>query len=162
MAASRKRSIVTCSFCMSPLQDISEQPENGEDDLYCMSSSPMPDIINTCRSKCPTQTAIELQTSMPCLIFPSIVWLKSGRSEGRVHERLRAFRVAHAPSREYFKIPIKRGSDFMEQVLYAPDTSQETHESHESHEMRSHQIETRCNNRRKVVMCARYLLYRQR
>jgi hypothetical protein len=157
--ASRKKSIATCSTCKHALQAIATPPEIG-DDLYCMSLSLMPTIIKVGRSKCPTQRAIELQTSMPFWVFPSIVWLKRGEDETRVHERLRPYRIENAPSREYFKLPLKRGSDLVEQVLYsAAADSHSTSGSVASGadgeaEGQKHLAPTNSSKRRKLVMCA--------
>ena len=154
--AGRRRSVATCSSCRNPLQGISEQPENG-DDLYCMSLSLMPDIIKIGRSKNPTQRAIELQTSMPFWVFPSIVWLKKGETEGKVHERLRPFRVENAPSREYFKMNLKQGSDLVEQVLYAAQTSEQPLCDQQMPQPVNVAADgaNPCSRRRKLVMCVR-------
>ena len=81
--------------------------------------------------------------------------MKRGETEVKVHERLRPFRVENAPSREYFKIPSKQGSDLAEQALYAAEASEQ---NHERHELPHHMEASRCsqyNRRRKLVMRAR-------
>ena len=144
-----------CSSCREPLQAIS-QPEGDGDDLYCMSLSLMPDIIKIGRSKCPMQRAIELQTSMCFWVYPSIVWLRRGEDEQKVHEQLRQYRIENAPSREYFKIPLKQGSDIVEHTLYADNAETKKKECNTTESLGRVSESIQSNNKkRKLVMCAR-------
>ena len=113
---SRKKCVATCSTCKTKLQEIIEA--SGADDLYLMSLSVLDGIIKIGRSKSPTQRALQLQESSPFWVFPQVIWVNRGSDEKRVHEALRAYRIEDAPSREYFRLPIKAGSDLVEQTLY--------------------------------------------
>ena len=119
---SRKRCVATCSTCKTKLQEIVETRQT--DDLYLMSISLLP-VVKIGRSKCPTQRALQLQESSPFWVFPQVVWVNRGTDEKRVHDALRPYRIEDAPSREYFRLPIKAGADFVEQILYA-DSSVES------------------------------------
>ena len=113
--ASRKRCVATCSTCKTKLQEIIETGQT--DDLYLMSISLLPGVVKIGRSKCPTQRALQLQESSPFWVFPQVVWVNRGTDEKKVHDALRPYRIEDAPSREYFRLPIKSGADLVEQVL---------------------------------------------
>ena len=148
----RRRSIAKCSMCKTPLQAISVQPDVS-DDLYCMSLSLMPDIVKIGRSKNPTQRALELQTSAPYWVFPAIVWVRRGDDEGKVHEALRPYRLEHAPSREYFRVNLKRGSDIVEQVIHRDDRNA-TCETSAAQDRGEETTQAHCKRRKQLVMCA--------
>ena len=119
---SRKKCLATCSTCKAKLQEIIETGQT--DDLYLMSISLLPGVIKLGMSKCPTQRALQLQESSPFWVFPQVFWVDRGSDEKSVHCALRPYRIEDAPSREYFRLPIKSGTDLVEQVLYA-DSSDE-------------------------------------
>ena len=151
MATTRKKSVATCSTCKAKLQEIVETG-GGDDDLYLMSISLLPGVIKLGRSKCPTQRALQLQESSPFWVFPQVVWVDRGYDEKRVHSALRAYRIEDAPSREYFRLPIKSGVDLVEQILYA-DTCDESRSAQENTGMQE-QDSGSASKKRKVVMCA--------
>ena len=125
---SRKRCVATCSTCKTKLQEIVETRQT--DDLYLMSISLLP-VVKIGRSKCPTQRALQLQESSPFWVFPQVVWVNRGTDEKKVHDALRPYRIEDAPSREYFRLPIKAGADLVEQILYT-DTSEESSSAQEN------------------------------
>ena len=145
----RKRGVAFCSTCKARLQEIVETRDG--DDLYLMSISLLPGVIKVGRSKCPTQRALQLQESSPFWVFPQIVWVDRGADEKRVHGALRAFRIEDAPSREYFRLPIKSGSDLVEQVLYA-DTIEDTTFDDKGQD-RDRDNGGSASKKRKIVMC---------
>ena len=116
---SRKKGVASCSKCRSNLQEIIEA-SGSTDDLYLMSLSLLHGVVKVGRSKSPTQRALQLQESGPFWIFPEVIWINRGQHEKLVHDALRAYRIEDAPSREYFRLPIKTASDLVEQVLYDP------------------------------------------
>ncbi|MFX4226599.1 MAG: GIY-YIG nuclease family protein [Porticoccaceae bacterium] len=95
-----------------------------------MSISLLPGVVKIGRSKCPTQRALHLQESSPSWVFPQVVWVRRGPDEKSVHGALRPYRIDDAPSREYFRLPIKAGAD-LEQILYAV-SSDESESSHDN------------------------------
>ena len=127
--ASRKRCVATCSTCKTKLQEIIETGQT--DDLYLMSISLLPGVVKIGRSKCPTQRALQLQESSPFWVFPQVVWVNRGTDEKKVHDALRPYRIEDAPSREYFRLPIKAGADLVEQILYT-DSSEESSSAQEN------------------------------
>ena len=127
--ASRKRCVVTCSTCKTKLQEIIETGQT--DDLYLMSISLLPGVVKIGRSKCPTQRALQLQESSPFWVFPQFVWANRGTDEKKVHDALRPYRIEDAPSRKYFRLPIKSGADLVEQILYT-DSSEESSSAQEN------------------------------
>ena len=127
--ASRKRCVATCSTCKTKLQEIFETGQT--DDLYVMSISLLPGVVKIGRSKCPTQRALQLQESCPFWVFPQVVWVNRGTDEKKVHDALRPYRIEDAPSREYFRLPIKAGADLVEQILYT-DSSEESSSAQEN------------------------------
>ena len=145
---SRKRSVATCSTCKAKLQEIVET--GGGDDLYLMSISLLPGVIKVGRSKCPTQHALQLQESSPFWVFPQVVWVDRGLDEKRVHEALRAYRIEDAPSREYFRLPVKSGSDLVEEVLYAKAAEEVCVDQCGQD---AHLVGANVPKKRKVVMC---------
>ncbi len=82
-----------------------------------MSISLLPGVVKIGRSKSSTQRALQLQESSPFWVFPQIVWVDRGADEKRVHTALRVYRIEDAPSREYFRLPIKSGADLVEQIV---------------------------------------------
>ena len=76
------------------------------------------------------------------------MWKRRGQDETEVHELLRQFRVEHAPSREYFRLPIKTGSDLVERVLYNCANANKLEAEGESDK------NVGVNKKRKIVMCA--------
>ncbi len=83
-------------------------------------------------------------------MFPQVVWVDRGADEKRAHDALRPFRIDDAPSREYFRLPIKSGSALVEQVLYA-DTKEEASVDHSDRDRDSGDS---ASKKRKIVMCA--------
>ena len=148
--ASRKRCVATCSTCKTKLQEIFETGQT--DDLYLMSISLLPGVVKIGRPRCPTQRALQLQESCPFWVFPQVVWVDRGSDEKSVHCALRPYRIEDAPSREYFRLPIKSGADLVEQVLYA-DNSDESSSAQENTGMQYQDNLGGATKKRKVVMC---------